>query len=288
MDVLKHIWQKAQTGNRAEARRDLITIVRETPTDAGAWLLLALLVDDPAQQAECCRRVLRLDPGNRQATTLLQKLTQPSQPLTTATSLRCPNCQAALDVPADDHAEGRRIICDYCGTTLALTEHGLDIIAHATEPEPPAVEIPELFEYTREGEVDHEKVAELERADLARFVVRELGSEADRNTLIRQVCEQGGMSWPQAEKFVARVALEHDGEIVRRRSPFMAILSVATLIAGVIMALAGAYSVFTYFSPEPGLRLDCAVYLLATGLGMTVGGLIGVVRMVKTLREANG
>ena len=95
------------------------------------------------------------------------------------------------------------------------------------------------------------------------------------------------MSWPQAETFVARVALEHEGEIARKRSPFMAILSAATLIGGVVLAVSGGYSILTYFSPEPGLRLDYAAYLLITGLGMTVGGLVGVVCTVKTLREAN-
>ena len=63
MDALKIIWQKAQAGDRAEARRDLIAIVRETPADSGAWMFLALLLEDPLQQADCLSTRAATRPG---------------------------------------------------------------------------------------------------------------------------------------------------------------------------------------------------------------------------------
>jgi hypothetical protein len=149
----------------------------------------------------------------------------------------------------------------------------------------PSVQIPELFDYTNDGVVDDERLAVLAREDLAKYVARELGSGADRNTLIRHVCETGEMSWPEAEAFVARVALEHEHEIAKRQSPLMLVLSVGTLIGGVILTLAGGYVLVTFFSGELQVRLDFAYYSLVTGLAMLLGGLIGLTRTLKSLRD---
>ena len=227
---------------------------------------------------------------------MLQKLGQPEKsaaaqpPSTSAVSLACPHCGADLDFPAGSARQTLQTVCAYCGAEVVLGEHGLQVVS---TPEPLQVEapaggeVPDLFEYTHDGEVDDERLAALTKDDLVQFIVRELGSEADRNELIRQVCEKGGMSWHQAETFVARVTLENEREIVKRRSPFMAALSVATLVGGVILAFLSGYAMLAYFSSEPLVRLDYALYGLLSGLGMTAGGLIGVVRMVKSLRDTD-
>ncbi len=288
MDALPRIWQQAQTGDRVGARRELVNILRADPENAQAWLLMAALLEDPAQQAECCRKVLALDPGNHHAAAMLQKLRQPvpsaAPPATTAASVSCPHCGADLDFSAANGRREWRTVCAYCNTELIYTDRGVQIVPPAVAP---TEEIPELFEYTKEGEPDEEKLAADDRDDLVRHVVRELGSEADRNTLIRYVCETGNMPWAQAEMFVARVALEHEHEIARRRSPFMLALSVGTLVGGIILALLSGYALLAFFSAQPVVRLDYAVYGLLSGLGMTSGGLIGVVRLIKSLRDAS-
>lgn len=283
MDALPRIWRQAQIGDRVGARRELVNILRTDPENAQAWLLMAALLEDPAQQADCCRKVLALDPENRRAAAMLQKLRQPAPapPATTAVSVTCPRCGADLDFSAAD----RRTVCAYCGIEAIYTEQGIQIVTPATTA--PVVAVPELFEYTEDGELDDDKLATLTQDDLVQFVIQELGNEADRNALIRHVCETGGMSWPQAETFVARVALEHEHEIVKRRTPFMLALSVATLVGGVILALVCGYAILAYFSPQPVVRLDYAIYGLLSGLGMTAGGVIGVARLVKLLRDAS-
>ncbi|HOU13975.1 MAG TPA: hypothetical protein PKZ84_12765 [Anaerolineae bacterium] len=288
MDALSRIWQQAQTGDRVGARRELVNILRGQPDNAQAWLLMAALLEDPAQQADCCRKVLALDPANRHAAAMLQKLRQPTSsaapPTTAAASISCPHCGAALDFSAAAAQRELRTVCAYCNTELIYTDRGVQIVPPAVTP---AVEVPELFEYTQAGETDEEQLAALSRDDLVRYVVRELGGEADRNTLIRYVCEAGNMPWPQAETFVARVALEHEHEIARRRSPFMLVLSVGTLVGGIVLALMSGYATLAFFSAQPVVRLDYAIYGLLSGLGMTAGGLIGVVRLVKSLRDAS-
>lgn len=237
MRPLDLIWQQAQTGDRSGARKELASFLREQPGNVQGWLLLATLLDEPAQQAECYRKALRLDPQNHQAATMLQAL------------------------EAYDQAEVE--------------------VSSIARP----VEIPELFEYTTDGVVDEERLVALTREALAGYVVRELGSDADRNTLIRYVCETGDMAWPEAEAFVARVELENEREIAKRRSPFMLTLSVGTLVGGVILFLVGGYVIVTFFSSEAFVRPDFGFYGVVTGLGMTAGGLIGLVRTLKSMRE---
>jgi hypothetical protein len=237
MHPLNLIWQQAQTGDRPGARKELARRLREQPDDVQAWLLMAALLDEPGQQAECCRKVLRLDPQNRHAAAMLQRIA--SQ-------------ESASEVPVQPR---------------------------------PSAPIPELFDYTAEGEVDEERLAALVREDLVKYIARELGSSGDRNALIRHVCETGEMSWPEAEAFVARVALEHEHEIAKRQSPLMLAISVGTLIGGVLLTLGGGYTLFMFFSGEWQARLDFAYYGLATGLAMIAGGLIGLTRTLKSLRE---
>ncbi|MBN2389853.1 MAG: hypothetical protein JXR84_03965 [Anaerolineae bacterium] len=237
MHPLNLIWQQAQTGDRLGARKELARRLREQPDDVQAWLLMAALLDEPEQQAECCRKVLHLDPQNRHAAAMLQRI-------------------------------------GFQGN-----------VPEAPLPSRPSVRIPELFDYTNEGVADDERLTALIREDLVKYVARELGSGADRNALIRHVCETGEMSWPEAEAFVARVALEHEHEIAKRQSPLMLALSVATLIGGVILTLAGGYTLISFFSGELQARLDFAYYGLVTGLAMVAGGLIGLTRTLKSLRE---
>ncbi|MEJ5310730.1 MAG: hypothetical protein WHX52_13275 [Anaerolineae bacterium] len=241
MRSLDLIWQQAQTGDRLGARKELARFLREQPASVQGWLLMATLLDEPAQQAECYRRVLRLDPQNRRALTMLQQLTS-----------------SATSSPVE--------------------------VAEA-QPAPP-VSIPQLFEYTTDGEIDEEQFAALTREDMAAYVARELGSGADRNTLIRHICETGDMSWPEAERFVARVALENEHEIVKRQSSLMLVLGAGTLVGGVILFLAGVYMLVLFLKGELLIRPDFAFYGIVTGLGMVAGGLIGLVRTLKSLRDA--
>lgn len=250
MPSLESIWQQAQTGDRLGARKQLARLLHEQPGNAGGWLLLAELFDEPAQQAECYRKVLRLDPQNRRAAIMLQQL-------------------ASSETPSSE------------------TPSSVDL-RETAQLQPASVQIPELFDYTTAGEVDEERLTAVIREDLAKYVARELGSGADRNVLIRHVCETSDMSWPEAEMFVARVALENEHEIVKRQSSFMWALSVGTLVGGVILILAGGYVILTLFSGELLVRLDVTLYAIGIGFGMVVGGLIGLVRTLKSLRDAGG
>lgn len=68
------LWQQAQTGDRLGARKELARLLWEQPGNVQGWLLMAELLDEPAQQADCYRRVLRFAPDNVQATDRLSAL----------------------------------------------------------------------------------------------------------------------------------------------------------------------------------------------------------------------
>lgn len=238
MRPLDLIWQQVQTGDRLGAKRELAGLLREEPGNVQGWLLMATLLDDPAQQAECYRKVLCLDPQNHRALTMLQ------QPV-------------ASEVPSREE------------------------VSVTPQSSSASVQIPELFDYTADGEVDEERLATLIREDLAKHVARELGSGEDRNALIRHVCETGDMSWPEAERLVARVALENEGAIAKRQRPLMLVLSAGTSVGGVILIFFSVYILFLI-----NRRLDLAIYGIVTGLGMIGGGCIGLIRELRALRDS--
>jgi hypothetical protein len=76
MDSLERIWQQAQAGDRMGARRELAFLLHTQPENLQAWMLLAELLDEPAQQADCYRRVLRFAPDHGQAIDRLSAVEQ--------------------------------------------------------------------------------------------------------------------------------------------------------------------------------------------------------------------
>ncbi len=126
---------------------------------------------------------------------------------------------------------------------------------------------------------------------LAQRVVNDLAKHRSRNEIIRSVCEQSGMNWPEAEKQVQQVEQEHRGTIARRQSPLMLFLSAGMILIGIGLLVYGAEFFMGFLAGdtlEQVLSLRTA-YLRAaggvTGLGMVVGGFIGLWRTGASLLE---
>jgi hypothetical protein len=77
---LELIRQRIVQGDHDQARSQLAEYLRAVPDDADGWALLACLLDDPAEQLECYRQVLRIDPASRQATAWVDSLTSQLRP----------------------------------------------------------------------------------------------------------------------------------------------------------------------------------------------------------------
>jgi hypothetical protein len=76
MDPLDEIRRHIESGDWEGAKRETAAILRADPENVAAWMLLATLVEDIAQQADCYRQALQLDPSNRQAAARLRALTR--------------------------------------------------------------------------------------------------------------------------------------------------------------------------------------------------------------------
>lgn len=74
MDSLDAIKQQVNAGDQEGARLALRALLKADPDNADAWALLAILLHDPADQAECYHQILRVKPGDRQAAAWLHVL----------------------------------------------------------------------------------------------------------------------------------------------------------------------------------------------------------------------
>jgi len=83
LDSLNTVRQRIETGDREGAKRELGSILRADPQNVSAWAMLAPLLKDPAQQADCYRQILRIEPHDREAATRLRALAGQAPPLET-------------------------------------------------------------------------------------------------------------------------------------------------------------------------------------------------------------
>ncbi len=126
---------------------------------------------------------------------------------------------------------------------------------------------------------------------LVKRIVKDLGKQRSRNEIIREVCEQSGLNWPEAEQLVQQVAQEHGRTIARRQSPLMILLSVGTLLIGVFLLLQSLEFFMAFFQGETVQQILSlrGAYLRIigglTGIGMLVGGILGVWNTVTPLLE---
>ena len=72
LDPIRH---QINIGDQQGARIALVALLEVEPDNADAWALLAILLTDPAEQAQCYREILRINPSDRQAEAWLESLT---------------------------------------------------------------------------------------------------------------------------------------------------------------------------------------------------------------------
>ena len=279
--ALKAIWQQAQSGERDAAIRQLTEMLRADGENVPAWLMMAALVEDPTRKAACCERVLRLDPDNRQARAWLRELQPapepapapepppeppPVPPTTTAVSLTCPNCQAAMDARPGPPPYG---FCGYCGTEVDLTR----VVSGDLSPQALAAAV--LPPGARQAAREEERA---EKHALTEMIVAELGGHASSNALIEKVCKQTGWDWQESQRFVQRIEVEHEGEIVKRQTPLVLLFMLVSAVGGAGMLILGVIGLVRFRAD----RLDTILWLIVAGFGTLCGSLIAI---GKTLRK---
>jgi hypothetical protein len=125
--------------------------------------------------------------------------------------------------------------------------------------------------------------------ELTDFIIRELTRHHDRKEIVRNVCERGGLAWKDAERFVHLVEAKHGRTIAKRQTPLLLFISIGTLMLGMGLLAMNMQSLFALFQTDvigQVLSARGSYYQLLgliTGLGMTVGGLIGLWKAMGTI-----
>jgi hypothetical protein len=118
--------------------------------------------------------------------------------------------------------------------------------------------------------------------ELTSLIVKELTKHHDRKEITRKICEKGGLNWKEAEQFVILVEARHRRTITARQSPLLLFFSIGTLLVGLGLLAFNMQIVAAFFQKDMVgqiLSLQFGYYGiigLITGLGMTVGGMIGL------------
>ena len=122
MDPFDSVEKHVLAGRFGRARHELASILETDPRSSRAWFMLGALLEDFGRRADCYRRALRADPDNRQALYALQDLTGEGQPAREWEAVRCPCCNAPMQVRFLGELRDKRAVCRYCGSEVDLPD----------------------------------------------------------------------------------------------------------------------------------------------------------------------
>lgn len=133
-----------------------------------------------------------------------------------------------------------------------------------------------------------------DQAAIEMFVRQELRKQQPQNDVILHLCEATGMSWPQAQQIVARIAAQKQKKTTKNQNLVFIALSLIALLAGIALIVAAFNAAASQKLPILNLasmspqeiqnlydtsRQLLWSFLLGSALG--VGGLVGLVLTVK-------
>ena len=123
------------------------------------------------------------------------------------------------------------------------------------------------------------------------YIIRQLGRHANRDDLILEVCQRMDIGWVEAEGMVEAVEQEYSREVARRRGPLLLVLGGGALLAGLLLSGVALYF-FAFEATFEGSRLLLDLensygmgVALVTGVGMTAGSVVGLVRVIGAMVE---
>lgn len=118
--------------------------------------------------------------------------------------------------------------------------------------------------------------------ELTTLINKELGRQRSRQDIIQKVCERGELDWKDAERLISLVESQHKRTIATRQTPLLLFFSIGTLLIGIGLLAFNMQILLAFFQRDvlgQILSLQSSYYRiigLVTGLGMTVGGMVGL------------
>lgn len=118
--------------------------------------------------------------------------------------------------------------------------------------------------------------------ELTTLIIKELGRQRSRQDIIQKVCERGELDWKDAERLITLVESQHKRTIATRQTPLLLFLSIGTLLIGIGLLAFNMQILLAFFQRDVLGQILCLqssyyrIIGLVTGLGMTVGGMVGL------------
>ena len=125
--------------------------------------------------------------------------------------------------------------------------------------------------------------------ELTAFIIKELSRHRTRRDIIQRVCERGGLNWKQAERLIILIEAKHKRTVMVQEAPFLLFLSIGILLLGIGLLGFNLQILLAFFQKDvlqQILSLQSGSYRvigLFTGLGMTVGGMVGLWKSFGTM-----
>lgn len=129
--ILVEAYKFIRGGQFKAARQNLRQAIKNNPNSQRAWLLMSMAVTDAAQQQECLRRVLSLNPNNAEAQQRLAQL-QPAATIAPE-STQTENLEASASEPQPEIEAQPSVVEEIVET---IEEPLTEAIAPQPEPEP--------------------------------------------------------------------------------------------------------------------------------------------------------
>lgn len=125
--------------------------------------------------------------------------------------------------------------------------------------------------------------------ELTAYIIRQLSKRHDRMDIIRRVCERDGLNRKQAEQLVILIEARHNRFIKVHQAPLLLFLSIGALLLGVSLLGFNLQILVGIFQKDVLSQIlslhsgSYRVFGVLTGLGMTVGGMLGLWRSFGTM-----
>lgn len=125
--------------------------------------------------------------------------------------------------------------------------------------------------------------------ELTAFIIKELSRHRNRRDIIQRVCERGGLNWKQAERLITLIEAKYRRTVTVQQAPLLLFLSIGMLLLGIGLLGFNLQILLAFLQKdvlEQLLSLQSGSYHvigLVTGLGMTIGGLVGLWKSFGTI-----
>ncbi len=134
----------------------------------------------------------------------------------------------------------------------------------------------------------------LDDKDLVKVVLRSLNKGDNRDDIITMVCERTNAAWPQAQRMVAQVEVDHYQGLSFKRNLPLLLGSIVIGVLGIAVMLFGVLAAAPYLSTITGetgsvpqnlinssIGPDDALFLALVGVGMSAVGGLGIFRALQ-------